>query len=50
MGIIIPKATPQLQTKLDQVSKITDKKQKAQYYADNPDIVLAIYLCRKLDK
>lgn len=38
MGITIPKATPQLQTKLDQVSKITDKKQKAQYYADNPDI------------
>ncbi len=38
MGIKIPKATPELQTKLDQVNALTDSAARAQFYADNPEV------------
>jgi hypothetical protein len=37
-GITVPKADKNLQAKLDQIKGITDKAQRAQFYADNPDV------------
>ena len=38
MGAQIPVATPETQKKLDELSKITDFAQKAQFYNDNPEV------------
>lgn len=38
-GMKIPTATGTLKTKLDQLGSITDKAQRSQFYAENPDVL-----------
>lgn len=38
MGLKVPKATPDVQAKINQSSQLTDSAAKAQFYRDNPEV------------